>query len=95
MQGVPLRNYTMQQTWYKMDLLGEGRRVRNWGRDRGTQTEAKPLGQKKWDREQIEGKLGTKTETESSETRTMGTERRGWAWNSEMGLISSFILPHS
>ena len=41
------------------------------------------------------GKLRTKTETESSETRTMGTERRGWAWNSEMGLISSFILPHS
>ena len=93
MKGVPLRNYTMHQTWYKMDLLGEGRGVRNWGRDRGTQTEAKPLGQKKWDREQIEGKLGTKTE--SSETRTMGKERRGWPWNSEMGLISSFILPHS
>ena len=41
-------NYTMQQTWYKMDLLGEGRRVRNWGRDRGRQTEeAKSFGQKK------------------------------------------------
>jgi hypothetical protein len=25
----------------------------------------------------------------------MGKERRGWPWNSEMGLISPFILPHS
>ena len=30
-----------------------------------------------WGKEQIDGKLETKTETESSETRTMGTERLG------------------
>jgi hypothetical protein len=69
--------------------------VRNWGRDRGTHTEAKPFDQKKWGREQIEVNLETKTETESSETRTMGTERRDWAWNSQLGLISPFVLPHS
>ena len=75
--------------------MGEGRGVRKWGRYRGIEAETKPLVRKIWGKKQIEGKLRTKPETESSETRTMGTERRGWAWNSEMGLISSFILPHS
>lgn len=33
-QGVPPRNYAMQQLWYKEVYLGEGRGVRTW-RSRG------------------------------------------------------------
>lgn len=35
-QGVHLGNYTMQQIGYKRGLLGEGRGVRVWKRDRGS-----------------------------------------------------------
>lgn len=81
----------MQQTQYKRDLLGEGRGVRNWGRDRGRQTEeAKPSGQKKWGREQIEGKLGTKKETESSRNKNKGNREKGLGLEQREGANQSF-----
>jgi hypothetical protein len=38
-QGVPLRNYTMQQICCKRGLLGEGRGIRTWGKGRGRERE--------------------------------------------------------
>lgn len=38
-QGVPLRNYAIQQTWCERGLLGEGRGVRALERDRGRQVD--------------------------------------------------------
>lgn len=36
-QGAPLRNYALQQNWFKRDSLKEGRGVRTWSRGRGSQ----------------------------------------------------------
>ena len=69
--------------------------MRKWGRYRGIEAETKPLGQKNVGQRTDRGLAENKERDRAIETRTMGTERRGWAWNSEMGLISSFILPHS
>lgn len=45
-QGVPLRNYAMQQLWCE-GYLEEGRGVRSWRRDRGRQTGAEPREQRR------------------------------------------------
>jgi hypothetical protein len=47
-QGIPLRNHTIKQIWYKGDFEGEGRRVsegleKGWGRQIG----ANPWGQER------------------------------------------------